>query len=242
MKAVILAAGRGTRLGDLTKDTPKPMILVAGKPVLEHKIDALISIGIKEYVLVTRYLPERIMDYFKDGSHLGINIQYAPQGEKYGTGAAMMEAYPFIGDHEVMMTFGDIVCPAKNYKNALDTYNQTNADALVGLNWVAEPWKGSSILVDESGRLTKVIEKPKKEEVISHWNSAGIFVFKPLVFDYLKRLKPSARGEYEITDTLNDLINDKYKVQGYFLEGAWNDIGTLEDLKRTEEMFAKGEL
>ena len=92
MRAVILAAGKGTRMGALTKDTPKPMIIVNGKPTVEHVIRRMIAGGVTDFVLVTKYLAERIMDYFGDGSALGTRIEYVEQIDKYGTGAALLSA------------------------------------------------------------------------------------------------------------------------------------------------------
>ena len=109
MKAVILAAGKGTRMGALTKHTPKPMIHVSGKPVLEHIIRRMMTSGVTDFVLVTKYLAEQIEAYFGDGRDFGTRIEYVEQIDKYGTGAALLSAKDLALGEPVMMTFADVI-------------------------------------------------------------------------------------------------------------------------------------
>jgi len=242
MKTVVLAAGKGTRLGDLTKNTPKPMLVVAGKPVLEHIISHIMQAGIKDYALVVRYLREKIEDYFKDGSPLGIRVAYIPQPEAYGTGAALLAAKDFVAGDDVMMTFGDVVVSPEAYAGVLDVFKNTECDGAIGLNWVADPYKGAAVLTNEEGTVvTQIVEKPKQGELVSNWMNAGIFAFKPVVFKYLEKLKPSVRGEYEFPDAINAMINDGLTVRPYFIKGPWQDVGTPEDLLRAEKILLGAE-
>ncbi|MCE5197358.1 MAG: nucleotidyltransferase family protein [Armatimonadota bacterium] len=238
MKTVILAAGKGTRLGDLTKHTPKPMLVVAGRPVLEHIILHIRQCGITDFALVTRYLSEKIEEHFKDGSPLDIKVSYIPQPEAYGTGAALLAARSFVNDDSVMMTFGDVVTSPDAYAGVLDIFNNTQCDGAIALNWVEDPWKGAAVMTDPEGTVVQQIrEKPKQGEVVSHWMNAGIFAFKPVVFDYLEKLKPSVRGEYEFPDAINAMINDGLTVRPYFMKGPWQDVGTVEDLQKAEKLL-----
>lgn len=237
MKAVILAAGKGTRLGHLTKEVPKPMVSVAGKPMIDHLLQRIARAGIKDFVLVTRYLEEVIKGHLGDGSDMGLNIEYVHQADKYGTAAALLTAKERVGDETLMMTYADILTSRSNYPGALNVYKRNGGVAMT-LNWVDDPWAGAACYVDENtGKMTRVIEKPPKGEVGSHYNSSGIFVFEPVIFDYLEDLKPSARGEYEIADALNKMIQDGIPIYPYYLKGNWLDIGRPEDVARAERML-----
>lgn len=241
MRAVILAAGKGTRMGALTKDTPKPMILVNGKPVVEHVIRRMIAGGVTDFVLVTKYLAERIMDYFGDGSALGARIEYVEQISNYGTGAALLSARDLARGEPVMMTYADILTSTRTYANAIRIFREKGGKGVVTLNWVEDPCTGAAVIVDGEGRVSAIIEKPPKGESPSNWNSAGIFAFDPLVFDYLERLAPSPRGEYELPDAINSMIADGLALYPSYLEGDWLDVGTVEAIGVAEKMLARGD-
>ncbi len=237
MKAVILAAGRGTRLGDLTRTIPKPMIQVAGKPVLEHIIRHIQRAGINDFVLVTRYLSEKVEGHFGDGAGMGAHIEYTRQSDAYGTGAALLAARGQAGGGDVLMCFGDVITSPECYRGVMDAFNEKRPAAVMTLNWMEDPWRGAAVMTDDDGRISEVIEKPPKGEVASHWNSAGIFAFDPLVFDYLERLEPSPRGEYELVDAFIEIIRDGLSVYPFYYDGPWKDVGTLEDIAIAEEML-----
>ena len=228
-------------MGDLTKDIPKPLIQVADKPVVEHIINRLAKAGINEFVLITRYLAEKVTDCLGDGSRLGVHLKYVQQEDKYGTGAALLTAKSLSQNQPILMTYGDIVTPALNYKNALTTFEETKGTGVITLNWVDDPWAGGAVHLDESGKVLKIVEKPPKGEVASNWNSAGIFVFEPVIFDYLEKLTPSPRGEYELTDALNQMISDNLSIYPYYLQGGWKDVGTPEDIAVAEEILKQDE-
>lgn len=241
MKTVILAAGKGTRLGDLTKNNPKPMIPVAGKPVVHYIIDQIRESGITDFALVVRYLQEKIEDYFGDGTSHGIRVAYIPQPDSYGTGSALLAAREFVGDDSVMMTFGDVVTDARSYAGVIDVFTNKECDGAIALNYIDDPWKGAAVLTDEGGnRVTRIVEKPKVGEAISHWMNSGIFAFKPSVFGYLEKLKPSPRGEYELPDAINAMIEDGLTIRPYFIKGPWQDVGTPEDLLKAEKILTGG--
>lgn len=242
MKTVILAAGKGTRLGDLTKNTPKPMIPIAGKPVLEYIINQIRESGITDFALVVRYLKEKIEEHFGDGSPFGIRVSYIPQPEVYGTGSALLAAKDFVGLESVMMTFGDVVTHASSYAGVVDVFNNTECDGAIALNYIDDPCKGAAVITDEDGTIVKqIVEKPKKGEATSHWMNSGIFAFKPSVFAYLEKLEKSPRGEYELPDAINAMINDGLTIRPYFIKGPWQDVGTPEDLLSAEKILTENE-
>lgn len=246
MKAVILAAGKGTRLGELTKTIPKPMIPVNGKPVVEYVIRGIQRAGIDEFVLVTKHLSEKIEDYFGDGSRFGIRIQYAHQGEKYGTGAALESARELVGNEPVMMTFADVVMSGANYRGAMDTYlsalqsaekSGEQIGAVITLNEVSDPCTGADVKIDERGRVRRIVEKPPPGTSPTYMNSSGLFVFAPVIFRYLERLEPSNRGEYELPDAMNRMIEDGLSICPYYLQGFWKDVGRVEDIAAAAELL-----
>lgn len=241
MRVVVLAAGRGTRMGALTRDIPKAMIAVAGRPVLEHIITRLARVGLSDFILVTRYLAEKIERHFGGGERFGVSIRYASQGDYYGTGAALLSAEDYAAHGPLMMTYGDIITPVVNYSRAMETFSQSQCAAVMTLNWMDDPWAGGAVHVDENGRVSRIVEKPPKGQIVSHWNSAGIMVFDPVIFGYLERLRPSPRGEYELPDALNAMIDDGLAIHPYYLRGGWCDVGRPEDIAAAEEILRQEE-
>ena len=242
MKAVILAAGKGTRLGELTKNIPKPMIEVAGKPVCEHVMRRIQRAGIDDFVLVTKYLSEKVRDYFGDGSRFGMHVEYVEQGEKYGTGYAFACARELAGDGPALMTFADVVMSAGNYDGALMVYTNHRGGGVVTLNEVPDPCRGADVQLDEENKIARLVEKPPPGTKPTYLNSSGLFVFDPIIFNYLDRLEPSPRGEYELPDAINAMAADGIAIYPYHLQGFWKDVGTVEDLKVATELIEDEEL
>ncbi len=241
MKAVILAAGRGTRLGALTDNCPKPMLRVAGIPLVEYVIRCCMDAGIKDFILVTKYLAEKVEEYFGDGSRLGIHIDYVVQDDRYGTGIALLLSEKLVAGEDILMCYGDCVTERKVYKDAVELFNSApDLLAVEVLNWVEDPWQGSAILFGEDRLVTEMIEKPPKGTVPSHWNSAGVFCFKNEIFDYCRKITPSVRGEYELPSAITDIIADGKKIAAYCIEGEWCDMGRPEDIPAAEAIVRRG--
>ncbi len=243
MKCVLLAAGKGTRLGVLTQTTPKPMLPLEGEPVMQHIIKRVAKHGCREFIIVVRYLADIIKSHFGDGSDLGIEVKYAHQPEIHGTGAALQSAEELVAGSPFIMTFGDILTSDDLYQKLIDRINQGDCKAVTALKWVEDPYKGAAVMIDETGIVNEIIEKPEKGSIPSHWMNAGIFAFDPIIFDYLKKLKPSARGEYELPDAINMMIAEGLPVASVQMEDApWLDIGTPEDLAEARRRLAEGTL
>ena len=224
-------------MGELTKNTPKPMISLNGKPVVEHVMRGIQRAGIDDFVLITRHLAEKVEDYFGNGSRFGMRVSYVMQGERYGTGAALLCAKSLAGDAPLMMTFADVIMSAVNYRGALETYMDRRGAGVITLNEVPDPCTGADVQLDEESRVSRVIEKPPPGSAPYYQNSSGLFVFDPIVFDYLERLEPSARGEYEIPDAINRMVEDGLAIYPYHLQGFWKDVGRPEDIPVAEEML-----
>lgn len=213
------------------------MVPVGGKPCLARIIEALHDAGVAEFVIVTGYMAHVIEAYFGDGSNAGIRITYVHQEKPTGTGSALHITQPAVGDSPFVMTYGDILVPEANYSGMVQAFSQLECQALLGLNWVEDPYKGAAVYLADNRRIERIEEKPPQGTATTHWNNAGVYVFDPCVYNYTAKLQPSARGEYELPDAVAGMMQDKLRVFGYPLEGYWTDIGTPEDVKAAHELF-----
>ncbi|MBT4484973.1 MAG: NTP transferase domain-containing protein [Candidatus Latescibacteria bacterium] len=238
MKAVILAAGKGTRMKELTKTIPKPMVNINDKPMLEYVIRSIHNLGIKDFGIVVGYKQSIVQEYFKDGSLFDVSITYIEQKEQNGTGDALHLAKYFTSDEPFFFSFGDVLTSEENYTGMLEYYKKASCDFLLGLNRVDDPYRGAAVYLDDDNNIVRMIEKPPKGKSTTNLNNAGIMVLSNEIFDYTARLKPSPRGEYELTDVFGMLKDDERNLKGYPLSGYWKDIGTPEDLKSINELLA----
>jgi len=236
-KAIILAAGRGTRLGSLTLDRPKPMVEVAGKPVLEHILQGLAGSGLEDFLLVVGYKREAIEEYFQDGSRWGVTISYAIQEVPSGTGAALRFGEGFAGGDPIVMSYGDIFTDSRHYQSLVRNYVSSPCAAIIGIN-PGDPSSGAAAF-HENGRLLGVKEKPKPGEPTSNWNLAGVSLYSSAIWQQLGKLKPSPRGEYEITDAITGLIDSGEEVRAEEMVGFWSDVGTPQALQDAEREWLR---
>ena len=236
--AVILAAGRGTRMKALTEETPKPMLPIAGRPLLEHVLLALRKAGVARFVIVTGYRAEQVEAHFRDGSALGVEIEYRRQVARDGTARALLLARDAIGRRDFLLALGDILADPANYPALLETFTRRRADGLIGVNWVEDPYRGAAVYADGAQRIQRIVEKPPAGSSTTHWNNAGIAVFRPVVFDYAAKIDRSPRGEYELPDAITAMLEDGLALYTFPLEGFWSDVGTPEDLERAARVLS----
>ena len=236
--AVVLAAGRGTRMKDLTDDLPKPMLPIAGRPLLEHILLMLRGAGIDRYAIVTGYRAERIEEHFGDGSALGVEIAYCRQEVRDGTARALLLGRETIGANPFILAWGDILTDPTNYPAMIARFDQVGADGVLAVNWIEDPYRGAAVYVDANGRIERIVEKPPKGTATTHWNNAGIGVFRPALFDYAEAVPRSPRGEYELPDAISAMIGDGLAVYSFALQGYWSDVGTPEDLAAAERRLS----
>ncbi|TRO52238.1 glucose-1-phosphate thymidylyltransferase, partial [Candidatus Bathyarchaeota archaeon] len=223
MKAVILVAGKGTRLQPLTDNTPKPMLNVAGRPLLEWMIARVKEAGINEILLVTNYLEEQIREHFGNGVAHGISISYKTQEETLGTANAFYQAKEFVGENEFMALYGDHYI-AEGVLKRLKAQHKTG-EATVSALLVDDPSQYGAFAIEED-YIKKVVEKPPKGKEPSKYANVGVYIFPPKVFEYIEKTQLSPRGEYEITDTMQLMINDKISHRKHDLKAEdWLDIG-----------------
>jgi len=230
-KAVILAAGRGTRLGALTDEVPKPMVLLHGRPILEHLLRRLESAGITEALIVTGYRAEAIEKYFGGFS---LPLGFVRQTEVNGTATAALLAQEFVGSDPFFLTFGDILAETVVYRD-IQASVQPGVEALIGVKWVPDPYQGAAVYCDTSKKIIKIIEKPACGKSTTNWNSAGLYLFRPSLFTELTRVTKSPRGEFELTSAVEQLIAAGHRLEIFPIEGAWRDIGRPEDLAAASE-------
>ncbi|HTI98221.1 MAG TPA: sugar phosphate nucleotidyltransferase [Dongiaceae bacterium] len=247
MKAVILAAGKGTRMRELTNDLPKPMLRVQGKPILEHIIAGLQAAGIREFFIVTGYRAEVVEAYFGDGSRFGVRIAYGRQVVQDGTGKAPELAKDFVGDSPFVLTYGDILVKPETYQQMLRRYAEAKFSGLATVTGSEDVTKGGLFFFDGAFCLEHLVEKPNAAQLAelrqqgrlqpgtTAWYNAGIYIFEPVLFEYTARLQKSPRGEYELTDALLALLAAGHKLAGMEIAGRWVDVRDPEVLASLEK-------
>ncbi|MCK4285409.1 MAG: nucleotidyltransferase family protein [Candidatus Lokiarchaeota archaeon] len=222
----------------------KTMIPVHDKPLLEYIINGLILAGFKELIIVVGYLKEQVINYFQNGDKWGINIEYVEQTEINGTGGALLLCEDMIKDSHLFLTWGDVLVSYNVYKEVDVIFKKENQDYVLVTNYTDDPYKGGA--VDCEGKYCiEVKEKPTKGKSGSNLNNCGIFVFSKKVFDVLKELKPSKRGEIELTEAINyGITKQNWKVRVIKMakdqfRGDFGDIKVYEQLNKDTDWLRK---
>jgi dTDP-glucose pyrophosphorylase len=229
-KAVLLAAGRGIRMRELTVELPKPMIEVRGKPVLQHIVEGLRDAGIREFFIIVGYRADAVQNFFGDGSRYKIAIQYATQVVQDGTGRVVDIAQNFAENSAFILSYGDILVDPQNYKSIVDLPD--DIEAIITVTRGEDVSKGGAVFLNDQMELVDLCEKSPPGEPTSPWYNAGIYAFRPSIFEFTAKLKPSPRGEYELTDGIRELAQSGKKVQAIELTGEWADVRDPEILAR----------
>ena len=232
-KAVLLAAGRGTRMREMTADLPKPMLEVRGKPVLQHIVEGLRDAGVAHFLVIVGYRAGAVQNFFGDGSRYKIDIKYATQVTQDGTGRVVELAKNFVSNTPFVLSYGDILVASENYKRVVDLGHEV--EAIVSVTRGEDVSKGGAVFVNERMELVDLREKSKPGELTSPWYNAGLYAFRPSIFDFTAKLKPSPRGEYELTDAIRELAQSGKKVQALELTGEWADVRDPEILARLNQ-------
>jgi len=228
MKGVILAGGTGSRLRPITHTGPKQLVPIANKPVLEYALDDLIEAGIDEIgIILGKKDRNEIQEYFGDGSEFGVDITYIVQGEPLGLAHAVGCARDFVGDDSFVVYLGDDMM-REGINDLVADFDSEAYAAGIGLQEVDEPSRYGVVGRDEAGDVTKLVEKPEKPP--SNLALIGIYVFTPEIFEQIEELEPSWRGELEITEAIQGLLDDGRRVQSHVVHGWWKDTGKPEDV------------
>ena len=231
MKAVILAAGEGTRLRPLTRARPKPMLPVANQPLLEHVVDAVREAGIDEFVFVVGYERERIQSYFGDGDDWGIDIEYAVQDKQLGTGHALLQAEPHVDGAFVALN-GDRIFDPSAVSKVVDAH-QDDGRPVMAVTRVDDPANYGVVELDGE-RVTAIEEKPPAHALLTDVINAGIYALEEAVFDDLRDTDPE--GELAITTTLQEYAAGG-DLEIVWFDGLWLDVSYLWDLVSVNEQI-----
>ena len=231
---------------DLTQEMPKPMLRVQGKPILEHIVGGLVSAGIRDICIITGWRAEVIERHFGDGSGFGVRMAYARQEVQDGTGRAPEYAKAFVGQDDFLLTYGDILVKPETYAKMVQRFRQGSFGGVITVTVGEDVSKGGLNFFDGDFCLTRLVEKPSPAQVEALrtegllkpgqplYYNAGIYIFRPSVYQYTARLQKSPRGEYELTDAISMLIADGNRLAGLEIEGRWVDVRDPEVLERLE--------
>ncbi len=221
MKAIILAAGQGTRLRPVTLTMPKPLVPVANKWLIAYAIDVLKAAGLNEIGVVVNSLESSIVTTLGHGEKLGVHLNYIVQSEQLGLAHAISLCQSFVGDEPFCVFLGDNIFQDK-MTPLLMTFTDSSSEATIVVGEVPDPTR-FGIAVIENDKIKGVVEKPKDPP--SNLAIAGVYLFRSSIFDAIKRIKPSWRNELEITDAIQELITGGKSVTPYALKGWWIDAG-----------------
>jgi glucose-1-phosphate thymidylyltransferase len=229
LKGIILHGGAGTRLRPLTFTGPKQLIPVANKPISQYVLEDLVEAGISEIAIVLGNIyPEKVKEYYGDGSRFGAKITYVYQGEPKGIAHAVKLCEDFVGDDKFVVYLGDNLIKG-GIANFTEKFSKNKElDAMILLTQVKDPSRFGVARFDSSGRIVGLIEKPKDPP--SNFALAGIYFFSPLIFEMISELKPSWRGELEITEAIQMLFDKGANVIHDIIKGWWKDTGKAEDI------------
>lgn len=242
MKAVILAAGKGTRMREMTRELPKPMLMVQGKPILEHILDGLVQAGIREVCIITGFRAATIESHFGDGTRWNVRIRYVRQEVQDGTGKAPELAKMFVGQDDFLLTYGDILVKPETYRHMLARFANGQFSGLITVTPGEDVRKGGLNFFDGEFCLRRIVEKPSEAQLEAlhregwlkpgdrAWYNAGIYLFQPSLFEFTARLEQSPRGEYELTDAINTMLAAGHRIAGLEVQGRWVDVRDPEVL------------
>lgn len=234
MKAFILAAGEGTRMRPLTSNMSKSLLPIAGKPFLEHTLAALKANKITDVVILIGYKGRDIQRHFRDGKKFGMNITYVRQKDRLGTGHATGLAATKIEEPFISIN-GDVVVTAETIKKILANFKR-HGDMVITGSEVDNP-RDFGIIETKKDCMECLTEKPENPK--TNIANAGIYVYTPEIFDYIKKTELSPRGEYEITDSISMVVEDGRKVRCVIMEEDWIDVGRPWDLLKANSLLMK---
>jgi glucose-1-phosphate thymidylyltransferase len=234
LKGLILSGGKGTRLRPLTHTSAKQLVPVANKPVLFYGLEAMAEAGIRDVgIIIAPETGGEIRAAVGDGSSFGLSVEYIEQEAPLGLAHAVLTAEQFLGASPFVMYLGDNLL-RDGIGELVDTFRREEPDALILLTPVPDPEHyGVAELSD--GRVTRLVEKPT--EPSTDLALVGVYMFTPAVFDAARSIEPSGRGELEITDAIQTLVDRGLRVDPHIVHGWWKDTGQVEDMLEANRLI-----
>lgn len=243
MKALILAGGAGTRLRPLTHTSAKQLLPVANKPIIFYGIEAIAAAGVKEFAIIVGDTADDVMKEVGDGSRWGVKISYIRQEAPLGLAHAVKISKDFMASEPFIMFLGDNLLK-EGIPEFVQKFKTNKPNALILLTKVPNPQQFGVAELDDSGGVSRLVEKPKQPK--SDLALVGIYLFDSNIFKAVDAIKPSKRGELEITDAIQWLLDNGYGVEPHMVSGWWKDTGKPEDLidanKLVLEMIKKRDI
>jgi len=236
MRALVLAAGYGKRLEPLTKAVPKPMVPVANKPIMQYNLELLKKYGIKDIIANIHYFPEQVENYFGDGSHFGINLQYSFEEQLLGTAGGVRRMSEILRIGETFVVISSDVLTDINISKMLAFHKKKRALATIALVQVEDTSQYGVVVTDDQQRITAFQEKPSRGEARSDLVNTGIYIFEPKILDLIPKGPSYDFGN----QVFPQLVKDNAPFFGYRMIEYWNDVGGLEKLKSANSDILKG--
>lgn len=229
MKAFILAAGKGKRLGSLTETVPKPMLEIAGKPILEHNILLCKRSGVKDIFINLHHLSDKITDYFGDGSRFGMNIQYNYEPRLLGTGGGLLFFLDSLKDESYYVIYGDNYNTLSDLIDLRNYHNLVDSEFTIALHFADDTRQSGVVELGNYGKITEFIEKPKIDYIDKGWVNAGIYIIKPGAIDDLVK-----HNSDFASDIIPKALSRKQKLYGYKIKKELWAIDTIDLLYRAK--------
>ena len=232
---------------ELTNELPKPMLRVQGKPILEHIVAGIVAAGVREVFIVTGWRAEVVENHFGDGKKFGAHIAFGRQRAQDGTGRAPELAKKFAADSPFLLTYGDILVPPETYPHMIRRFDEGDFAGVITVTRGEDVTKGGLNFFDEQFCLKRLVEKPSHGQLeqlrrdgwlkpgAPVWYNAGIYIFRPSLFDFTARLQKSPRGEYELTDAISAMAAAGQRLAGLEIQGRWVDVRDPETLAGLEK-------